>query len=75
MLKLKIIKEKQRDFVNYLIKQVTPMKAPDALYYTPKIEVFDEETDSYFAKHILMPYLASVYFGIIHSGSKEYISL
>ena len=40
-----------------------------------QVEKFDPKTDIYFVKNILLPYLSSVYFGIINRGTKDYLSL
>lgn len=39
-----------------------------------KIEKYMPEQDDYFVKNILVPYLSSVYFGLIARQSKDYLS-
>jgi Ca2+-binding EF-hand superfamily protein len=39
-----------------------------------RIENYQSEQDGYFIKHILAPYLSSVYFGLIARSNKDYLS-
>lgn len=40
-----------------------------------RLEKFNKEQDSYFIKHMLIPYLSQVYFGLIRRQNKDYLTV
>jgi hypothetical protein len=40
-----------------------------------KAEKFEEVQDTYFLKKMLIPYLSSVFFGLIEHGTKDYLTI
>ena len=48
---------------------------PSKKLHIVQVEKFNTEQDGYFIKHILTPYLSSVYYSLINRTNKDYLGI